>query len=108
LFFLLEDGFHKIRRIHFYAGKTGTAIPDFAKSIPRLLDKNAFYYYAFQSLTTCRGIFDSGIGRIPWDKIMDYCDRYNVNGQEMEFFCEVIEKLDYNYVSKVNKSNAGS
>jgi hypothetical protein len=80
-------------------------VPDFAKESPKLSESDEFYYFAFQSLTTCRSFSDYGTGRIPWTSIMDYADRLCMDFFDAEYFREIIEQIDVAYVKRVNDSN---
>ena len=78
-------------------------IPDFVDDIPVLLESDLFYYDAFDSLNTERIFTGFGIGRIPWRSIIYYAERLKMGFHETEYFKNVIEIIDSNYVSFSNK-----
>lgn len=77
-------------------------IPDFVTDAPTLGIGSQFVYSAYQSLNSCRSFNEAGVGRIPWNCIMDYADRLEMSFYEADEFCELIERIDSNYVKKVN------
>ena len=108
MFFILDGGYDKAKRARLHCERTGMPLPDYAKrAAPKRTGCIDFYYTAFQSLTTCRQFSEAGIGRIPWNVIMEYADRCGMVEYEADFFAEVIERTDSEYVNRANRKQDG-
>ena len=73
-------------------------------------DENGIYLIAFNDLSTCRQLSDSGAGPIPVDRIWNWCDRYSYDSEQAEIMMQVLTAMDSVYMKhqakKAKKSTA--
>jgi len=79
------------------ASKRRGDVPDFLKNCPQLEEGLDLYWDAFGVLTTTRMIGQGVMGPIPWDKIMYYCDRYELDDDQRERMVAYIRAMDNTY-----------
>ncbi len=72
-------------------------LPKKIADAPQLLQGLEFFYVAFMDLTTSRSI-GMGEGPIPWHVVNDYCDRYEIDGEQREDVHYYITAMDSAYL----------
>ena len=74
-------------------------IPDKIQKAPELQVGLELFLEAFQVLTTCRGAMYGSEGPIPWTAMREYCNEYGIEGEERDYFYEVISHMDNTYLN---------
>jgi hypothetical protein len=62
------------------------------------------YYQAFVTLGSCR----SSTGCIPWTAIRDYCNEYDIDGEDRDDMFFLVQSLDTAYMDFNNKEKEKS
>jgi hypothetical protein len=63
---------------------------------PEVLMGLQLYWVAFHELSTCRTI-GMGAGPIPWTAIADYCDAWEIYGEQRETLFHLVKAMDAAY-----------
>jgi hypothetical protein len=71
--------------------KSGRPYPKKIRDAPDLEPDNAFYYFAFSHLDTCRSF---ELGPIPYTVIRDYAFEYELDEEQIERFFDIIAQVD--------------
>lgn len=79
------------------AAKRRGDIPDFLKNCPQLEEGLDLFWDAFGVLSTERQIGQGVMGPIPWSKIMQYADRYELDFDQAERMVAYIRAMDKVY-----------
>lgn len=82
--------------------KARAPIPEKIANKPELLPGLAFYYEAFNALSSCRDM-QFGVGRIPWTAANDFSLRYRMNLAEFERLWDLICRVDSVYINLKTK-----
>ena len=72
-------------------------MPDWYLDEPVLEPGDYFYITAFSDLNSCRQM-GFGVGEIPWNVIMEYADRSNLDAIMTDVFKIVIRQMDRTYM----------
>ena len=72
-------------------------LPDMILNEPALFHGLEFYYAAFMDLTTCRAQ-GMGEGPISWTVIADYCNAFDIHGEQREDMFYFIRAMDSTYL----------
>jgi hypothetical protein len=83
--------------------KGRTTLPAWYLAKPPITENDRFYLTAFTRLTTTRNN-GFGIGKIPWDKIVQYAAIKQLDPQMTDVFVEVLCSMDDGYL-KWNADN---
>lgn len=84
------------------ARKNNLPIPSKILNAPRLQTGMAFYYMAFNDLSTCRAVGMSP-GPIPWTAIREYAIQYDLDEVDFETLVIVINHMDVVFLEHLNK-----
>lgn len=80
----------------------GRPLPQWALNEPEVYPGDYFYINAFYELGTCRTIGLS-IGPIPWNRIVQYADRFKLDEDLINPFVDIIREMDDAYIEEINK-----
>jgi hypothetical protein len=61
---------------------------------PDLREDLHFYLIAYQELSSIRPASFDGVMPLPYDKVIEYAERYKLEPEEVEEFCDIINTLD--------------
>lgn len=78
------------------------AIPDVLQTAPELQEGLDLFWDAFGVLSTTRQLGQGFIGPIPWDKIMEYCDRRELEEEQVERMLDYLRAMDSVFQAHVN------
>lgn len=82
--------------------RDGAPLPDHIQNAPTLTNGLQLYYNAFQDLSSCRAIGMS-LGPIPWTALDQFCERYEIDGDQREDFFYHVSTLDEAYRGHLEK-----
>jgi hypothetical protein len=80
----------------------GLPEPEWAKEEPDIGTGDDFYLSAFYELSTCRR-YGNVIGPIPWNRIVQYGDRKQLDEEVCDAFVYIIREMDSSYISWYSK-----
>ena len=75
----------------------GLPPPDWAMNEPPLYPGDDFFLTAFYDLSTCRS-FGESPGPIPWDKMVEYADRKELDPDVADAFISILRQMDSQYL----------
>jgi hypothetical protein len=81
------------------ARKMRQPIPARFLTAPELYAGLGLYHMAFMDLTTCRQISQGVMGPISWQSIQNYCNEYDIHGEQREDMFYFVQKLDEAYLN---------
>lgn len=70
---------------------------------PALYPGDDFFLSAFYRLSSCRQYGTDLPGPIPWDKIVQYADRAELDEENKEVFVHVIQEMDGGYLKRYER-----
>lgn len=82
------------------AKKKGRPLPQWYLNRPDAVPFEEFYHQAYFDLCTTRSTGEIP-GPIPWDKIIMYSDRCELENDNEVFFCQLMRSMDVVYLSHV-------
>lgn len=71
----------------------GRPLPEWYVDEPLTMPADDFYFTAFDRLSTCRQL-GMGLGPIPWDKVIDYAHRCELDDEMTDAFVTIISQMD--------------
>ena len=80
----------------------GRPLPDWYLDEPPILDSDAFYLNAFDSLSTTRQSGFNGPGPIPWDQVLAYAADAGLDEEMIVIFKDVVRAMDVAYMEWVS------
>lgn len=86
------------RTVFQHAEREKTALPANIENAPELLLGLQLYMTGFTVLTSCRGANYGSEGPIPWDAMRTYCVEYGINGEQRQYFYEMLSEMDRAYL----------
>lgn len=85
------------------AEKRRGQVPEFLRDAPQIEEGLDLHWDAFSVLTTTRQIGQGVMGPIPWDKIMDYASKYDLDEEQGERMVAYIRAMDTVYLDHFHK-----
>lgn len=79
-------------------------LPDAIANAPEISLGLELYYEAFLELHSCRGV-GFGEGPIPWTSIIDYCEAFDIDGEQREDLIYHVTRLDKVYLDWTRKKS---
>jgi len=86
-------------------------LPKVIQEAPELLPGLALYYNGFVELSSCRQVSGHGESPIPWTAIRDYCNEFDIEGEQRDYFFILIREMDkayFEHLSKKTKTKNGN
>jgi hypothetical protein len=82
-------------------------LPDRIQNAPELVLGLELYYGAFMDLTSCRGTGYGTEGPIPWDKVVQWAEKYGLDEEQEDDLVYHIPQMDEVYLKfKAKKLSA--
>lgn len=89
------------------ASVTKEKIPERIANAPEITLGLELYMNAFYALTSCRGSLYASEGPIPWLAMRDYCEDFDIRGEDRRIFIYLMTALDQTYLKyKAKKTEA--
>lgn len=84
----------------------GRPLPDWYKDAPDMRPGDPFYLRAYDELCSERHFSDGTIGQIPWSKIVQYHQTYNLDDDLLDpliYIIRCMEKADLDLIRQENE-----
>lgn len=76
----------------------GLPLPDWAEGEPPVYPGDDFLLTAFYHLSSCRQHGEGIPGPIPWDRIIQYSDRAELDEENTSYFIHIVREMDVGYL----------
>jgi hypothetical protein len=100
----------KVERVIFSQHEaTKQPLPDNVANAPELLLGLNLYMEGFEALNSTRGSGYGSEGPIPWLAMRDYCDEFDICGDQRQDFYVLVARMDHAYLEyKAEKARAAA